>query len=483
MPHRVRTLITHLEYGSLRKLNILPKKPLFTGIKKGGHLPSTVKKIGYAVFGMFLDHFIQKVLAIVHGLEYIHKQIGAYDLYVYCAQHYFKQPSAIEKTVFHKDKDFYREISDFMITEFSTATSFELCPEWTVGNISGHPDIVIDNTVYDVKTTCQFGSMRVQTIFQLLAYYCLAQQLDKKITHVGIILPAQKAVLSADLSGWKWQQFWKALSACIEIKKKLRAPPEYTLLFHNTILPHVGSHVPKESTVARTLKGLSSSQPWQIFFGGRCNVNFKVTDSDIANTLSLTTNKGYRFYVHSPYTINVSRKYDDDWVVKSLGRHLTTGVSMGCKGVVVHCGVKKKGIEYEVAYKNMVYTVIQAAEMATPECPLLIETSAGETGELLSKPEELIAFYHSLPEDTKINTKICVDTCHVFAAGYLPQEFVKELDDAKVPIGLFHFNDSKGNKGCCKDRHENLGAGYIGLQNLISVGTYALQNGIDMIFE
>jgi deoxyribonuclease-4 len=483
MSHRVRTLIGHLEYGALRKQNILPKKPMFTGIKKGGNLPGNAKKIGYAQFGMFLDHFIQKVLALIHGLEYEHKHTPAYDLYTHCNRYYFQKSPAIEKKVFHKDKDFYREIAEFVTSAFSTAEKIELEPEWTVGHISGHPDLVIDNIVYDIKTTGQFNSMRIPTIFQLLAYYCLAQQLNKQVTGIGLVLPAQRTILSVELKGWKWEGFWTALNACIETKIRLQPSPEYALLFASTVMPYVGSHVAKESTISKTLQGLSTSRPWQIFFGGRCNTNFKVSDRDIATTLALTTNKGYRFYVHAPYTINVSRKYDDDWVVKSLGKHLSNGVAMGSKGIVVHCGVKAKQVEYKVAYENMVQSVIRAAEYATPECPLLIETSAGETGELLSKPEELISFYHSLPDETKANTKICVDTCHVFAAGYCPQDFVRELDEAKVPIGLFHFNDSKGEKGCCMDRHAHLGTGYVGLPNLIAVGTYALQNKIDMVFE
>jgi endonuclease IV len=483
MTHRVRTLIPHLHYGDLRKENILPKKPLFTGIKRGGKFPNSARKIGYPEFGMFLDRFIQKIFALVHGLEYEHAYTPAYDLYAHCNLHYFQQPPAVEKHTFYKDKEFYREISEYIATAFSTAEHIELEPEWTVGKITGHPDLIIDNIVYDIKTTGHFNSMRTETIFQLLAYYSLAQQLGKPITGIGLVLPAQQSVIAVELDNWDWKPFWSALNLCIGTKKLLQSPVEYSVIFSGTIMPYVGSHVTKDGTVSKTLKELDSSLPWQIYFAGRQNANFKLTVSDIANTRNLTSTKGYRFYVHVAHTINVSRHDEDNWVVKSLQRHLVKGGAMGCKGIVVHCGVKRKDVQYKTAYDNMVYTVIAAAEYATPECPLLIETSASQTGELLSKPEELIAFYHSLPKETKANIKICVDTCHVFAAGYLPQDFVRELVEAKIPIGLFHFNDSKGCKGCCKDRHEHLGRGYIGLPNLIAVGTFALQNGIDMVFE
>ena len=145
--------------------------------------------------------------------------------------------------------------------------------------------------------------------------------------------------------------------------------------------------------------------------------------------------------------------------------------------------MKKKGVDYEIAYDNMHLSVIEAAAAASPECPLLIETSAGETGELLGDPEKLRDFYLSLPEETKCNTKICVDTCHVFAAGHIPMDFIKVLDDAKVPIALFHYNDSKGDKGCRVDRHARIGTGYVGLGNLIRVGAYAIERDIDMVYE
>jgi deoxyribonuclease-4 len=114
---------------------------------------------------------------------------------------------------------------------------------------------------------------------------------------------------------------------------------------------------------------------------------------------------------------------------------------------------------------------------------LLIETSAGETGELLSDIDEFIEFYHSLPISVKEKVGVCVDTCHVFSAGYSPMEFIFNLEKNGVPIRLVHFNDCKKQKGCRKDLHESPGRGYIGLPELISVGCYCREKGIDMICE
>src|SRR5690606_19056907 len=99
------------------------------------------------------------------------------------------------------------------------------------------------------------------------------------------------------------------------------------------------------------------------------------------------------------------------------------------------------------------------------------------------KPEELIEFYNNIPEQYRNKMKICVDTCHVFAAGFQPLDFINVLISNNIPIGLIHFNDSKLDFGCKKDRHEEIGKGYIGLNNLIEVARFALDNNIDLVKE
>ncbi len=483
--HRIRSIIVHLQYGSLKKSGILPKKPFFTGVKRGGTFPSVARKMGYPQFGMFIDYFIRAILSHRFQLPFELKGMTRYQIYTVCNERFF-QDKQLDKTEFNKNRDYFRNIIGFVCSSFSKDETkiVELEPEWIVDNVCGHPDLIVDDTVYDIKTTGHFGSMRIQTVFQLLSYYCLAQQLGKKhITHIGVILPAQETVLRVSLSLWDWKPFWKELVGCINVKLKLQPSFTSSAMFQLAILPHIGSHVLREKSVSSTLAGLPADKPWQIFFAGRCNANFKISDVDIGKTLKLVEENGYKLYIHAPYTLNLSRKYDDNWVVNSLKRHLETAISMGCRGVVIHCGTKKHDVEHNIAYGNMYDAVVQIAENGTVECPLLIETSAGETGELLSHPAELVRFYHSLPNETQKHVKICVDTCHVFAAGYMPADFIHELDDAKVPIVLFHYNDSKGNIGCCKDRHENIGSRCIGLDNLIKIGAYAIQNGIDLVHE
>ncbi len=101
---------------------------------------------------------------------------------------------------------------------------------------------------------------------------------------------------------------------------------------------------------------------------------------------------------------------------------------------------------------------------------LLIETTAGQgtcVGHTFDQIGYLIKKTHK-----HIPIGVCIDTCHIFAAGYDIStsagwdKTLKEFDDK---VGLehlfaFHLNDSKHPLGSRKDRHENLGEGFIGLE-------------------
>jgi deoxyribonuclease-4 len=67
---------------------------------------------------------------------------------------------------------------------------------------------------------------------------------------------------------------------------------------------------------------------------------------------------------------------------------------------------------------------------------------------------------------------VCVDTCHLWAAGYDIQSeagYARTFDELDRTVGLrhvkaFHLNDSKKGLGCRVDRHEHIGAGTLGLE-------------------
>ncbi len=122
-------------------------------------------------------------------------------------------------------------------------------------------------------------------------------------------------------------------------------------------------------------------------------------------------------------------------------------------------------------------------EAASPDVRILFETTAGQGTGLGSRFEELawLLEHSRFPEQLGI----CLDTCHVFAAGYdlrSPKHYQQTMAEFDRLIGLdqirfIHLNDSKKDLGCRVDRHEHIGQGAIGLdgfRNIINDSRFSL---------
>ena len=117
---------------------------------------------------------------------------------------------------------------------------------------------------------------------------------------------------------------------------------------------------------------------------------------------------------------------------------------------------------------------------------ILLETMAGKGSEVGSNFNEIKKIIDGI--DNKELIGVCLDTCHLHDAGYDISNFNKVLDEFDEIVGLsyvkcVHINDSKNICGAKKDRHENLGKGYIGLDNLLKVIYNKRLDGISMILE
>ena len=130
----------------------------------------------------------------------------------------------------------------------------------------------------------------------------------------------------------------------------------------------------------------------------------------------------------------------------------------------------KQGVEVATEQICDMLNAILWQDMKTT---VLLETMAGKGSEVGRTFEELRAII----DRTELNDKlgVCLDTCHVSDAGY---DIVNHLEDVLAVfdrvIGLnrlkaIHLNDSKNPCGAHKDRHEQIGKGYIGLEALMRV--------------
>jgi deoxyribonuclease-4 len=109
------------------------------------------------------------------------------------------------------------------------------------------------------------------------------------------------------------------------------------------------------------------------------------------------------------------------------------------------------------------------ASLPNSDVRILLETTAGQGSSLGYRFEQLAAILAKVGQAARVG--ICLDTCHVFAAGYnirTPDGYQKTMKELDACLGLerlqaIHLNDSKGGLGCRVDRHEHIGEGRLGL--------------------
>ncbi len=245
---------------------------------------------------------------------------------------------------------------------------------------------------------------------------------------------------------------------------------------------NIGSHMGKKPKLLTTVQSLPKNRPSQIFLGGPQSSNLKAEDADMVACAEYVSKHDLRVFVHSQYIINLAtRNESDNWHLDLLKKNLVIANKAGLKGVVVHVGKSTK-LAKSVAVDNMRQNILECLEAATEECPLLLETPAGQGTELLTKVQEFVEFVRDI-DDPRL--KICLDTCHVFAAGCDPMTYLNTLNDQGLlgKLVLVHFNDSKECCGSCKDRHELPGLGHIGLEKLTAFAARCTELEVPMVFE
>jgi deoxyribonuclease IV len=112
--------------------------------------------------------------------------------------------------------------------------------------------------------------------------------------------------------------------------------------------------------------------------------------------------------------------------------------------------------------------ITMALETVPGHTRLLMEMTAGSGTSIGSNFEEMALLLNSLPDSVRSRVGVCVDTAHIFAAGYdlrtRYDEVWARFDDVlgRERLGMMHLNDSKAPLGSRRDRHELIGEGAIG---------------------
>jgi deoxyribonuclease-4 len=176
--------------------------------------------------------------------------------------------------------------------------------------------------------------------------------------------------------------------------------------------------------------------------------------------------------VHAPYIVNLANnqnKTQYDFSINFIINECKRCEKLGVKYLVLHPG-NHVGLGVEIGIKNIIHALNIILDKTTTT--ILLETMAGKGSEIGSNFDELKEIIDGIKFKEKIG--VCLDTCHLFDSGYDISDFDNVLDEFDKEIGLnylkcIHINDSKNTLGSRKDRHENIGFGTIGFDNLINI--------------
>jgi deoxyribonuclease-4 len=194
---------------------------------------------------------------------------------------------------------------------------------------------------------------------------------------------------------------------------------------------------------------------------------------------------------HMPYLPNLASPKDDVYAksVDALATELVRCRTLGIQFLVTHLG-SHLGAGWVLGLQRIVSALDTAFSRAENDVVLLLENTAGTKNSMGGSFQEIAAIIDSL-ESRRVRLGICLDTCHLFAAGYelrTPEGLGETLDQFKSCIGieklmLIHLNDCRGNLGSHLDRHEHIGLGQIGEDGFRTMLGHEAIRGLPMILE
>lgn len=281
-----------------------------------------------------------------------------------------------------------------------------------------------------------------------------------------------------------------------------------TKIFNDYTKPYYGAHMSITNGIVSAISDINEigGNIIQIFLSSPMMLNSNIDMKKFApkiidqiKTKCKETNS--KIVVHLPYVINLAKPLDinpfETKSIKIIIKQLELSHLIGSIGCVVHVGkytglTEIEGLENMYKSLKLIIDYIREHDLNTY---IILETSAGQGTELLptknNSLNDLAEFYARFGSADKKYIKICVDTCHVFAAGYdlreknMVKTFFDQFNEAigLENLALIHLNDSKKICGSCVDRHESLGKGCIGIEGLRHFIRYAIYYKIPTVLE
>lgn len=242
----------------------------------------------------------------------------------------------------------------------------------------------------------------------------------------------------------------------------------------NETKPPIGAHF---STAGGPHHALEEARDWncpvaQLFTSSpRQWKPYKIADESVAKFLALQKETGIEAVSHASYLINLAADGEPrDKARAAFADELRRCQTLNIPYLVVHPGTAGAGsLEAGIRLIGAALDETYAASENTVTS-VLLETTAGSGHSIGSRFEHLADIISTAKTGARLG--ICLDTCHVFAAGYdirTKETYAKTMDALKAALPLarlrfFHINDSVTGLNSHVDRHAHLGDGQLGLE-------------------
>jgi len=174
--------------------------------------------------------------------------------------------------------------------------------------------------------------------------------------------------------------------------------------------------------------------------------------------------------VHDSYLINIGHP-DNDKRSKSVNALIDEArrcAALGLSLLNIHPGSHLEGVGVDGCLR-LIAESINIVHDKTAGVTVVLEATAGQGTNIGGKFEHLAGIIGKIEDKARVG--VCIDTCHIFAAGYDIRDVdaygltMREFDDVvgfKYIRGL-HLNDAKNVCGSRVDRHESIGRGHLGI--------------------
>jgi deoxyribonuclease IV len=202
--------------------------------------------------------------------------------------------------------------------------------------------------------------------------------------------------------------------------------------------------------------------------------------------------QGIRTVIHAPYLVNLGSPtpltYERS--VATVAHNLLRASQLGAEGVVVHTGSCVDDGGYDAAMAQVRQGLLPVLDALGDDGPwLMLESTAGQGRSLCATVEHHEVYLEALDRHPRVG--LCLDTCHLFAAGEPLDEPGGTTDtlDRLVAIAgegrlrLVHANDSMDVRGAFKDRHQRIGEGHIGVGAFRELLAHPATAGVPLVLE